>query len=401
MAPHRATSASAGSRSGTTSTRPPSATTPSASRRWPPTPRWPATRRGCAAARSSTPSATAIRRCWPTPSAPSTSCRAAGPTSVSAPAGARSSTTPTASRSRRSKVRMDQLEEAIQCVRGLLREDASTSRASGSSSHDAQCVPKPVQPELPIWVGRRRREAHAAHRRAVGRRLEHPLRRAPRPSPTSVGVLHRHCDAVGRDPAEIRTAVNVGLAWTEESLRQQFGGLADYVRPGVLTGTDAEVIDRIGAYVEAGAEQVNLALRAPFDEEALDRFAEALGLTRVTGASPGPPGGSTSSATTPTTPAASCCRWPSTGGPRCAACGGDGEVRLRSAAEPDPVAVDLPVDRLRRAAVGPVRRRRRRRAGRRRSRPRRHRRDDRADRRRPVVERGAGGGRRPRPRLRR
>ena len=91
-------------------------------------------------------------------------------------------------------------------------------------------------------------------------------------------VLLQHCDAVGRDPAEILKAVNVGLAWSEESLRQQFGGLADYVRPGVLTGSDAEVIDRIGAYVEAGAGQVNLALRAPFDEDALDRFAAALGV---------------------------------------------------------------------------------------------------------------------------
>jgi alkanesulfonate monooxygenase SsuD/methylene tetrahydromethanopterin reductase-like flavin-dependent oxidoreductase (luciferase family) len=94
-----------------------------------------------------------------------------------------------------------------------------------------------------------------------------------------IEVLHRHCDAVGRDPAEIAKAVNVGLAWTDESLRQQFGGLADHVRPGVLFGSDEEVADRIGHYVEAGADQVNLALRPPFDTEALDRFAEALSLT--------------------------------------------------------------------------------------------------------------------------
>jgi alkanesulfonate monooxygenase SsuD/methylene tetrahydromethanopterin reductase-like flavin-dependent oxidoreductase (luciferase family) len=49
------------------------------------------------------------------------------------------------------------------------------------------------------------------------------------------------------------------------------------VRPGVLSGSDQEVVDRIGAYVEAGADQVNLALRAPFDVEALDRFSATLG----------------------------------------------------------------------------------------------------------------------------
>ena len=91
-------------------------------------------------------------------------------------------------------------------------------------------------------------------------------------------MLLAHCDDVGRDPAELRTAVNLGLAWTEESLREQFGGMADFVRPGVLTGSDAEVVDRIGRYVEAGADQVNLALRAPFDADALERFAGALHL---------------------------------------------------------------------------------------------------------------------------
>ena len=76
-------------------------------------------------------------------------------------------------------------------------------------------------------------------------------------------VLHRHCADVGRDPAEVLCAVNLGLAWTEDSLRQQFGAIADFVRPGVLGGSVEQVIERIGAYVEAGADQVNLALRAP------------------------------------------------------------------------------------------------------------------------------------------
>jgi len=175
------------------------------------------------------------------------------------------------------KVRMDQLEEGIQCVRLLLREERVDFDGQWFQLRDAQCVPKPVQAELPIWVGGggEKRTLRIAAQWADGWNV-------PFVSPEAFAhkrdVLRRHCDDVGRDPAEIRTAVNVGLAWSEDSLRQQFGGLADYVRPGVLTGSDAEVIDRIGAYVEAGAGQVNLALRAPFDDEALDRFADALGL---------------------------------------------------------------------------------------------------------------------------
>lgn len=73
--------------------------------------------------------------------------------------------------------------------------------------------------------------------------------------------------------------MNVGLAWDEDSLRHQFAGIADFVRPGVLGGSVEQVIARIGEYVEAGADQVNIALRAPFDIDALERFAEGLGLS--------------------------------------------------------------------------------------------------------------------------
>ena len=70
-------------------------------------------------------------------------------------------------------------------------------------------------------------------------------------------MLTSHCEAVGRDPHDIKRTVNLAIAWTEESLQSQFGVMANAVRPGVLTGSDEEVIDRIGQYVEAGAEQIN------------------------------------------------------------------------------------------------------------------------------------------------
>jgi F420-dependent oxidoreductase-like protein len=175
-------------------------------------------------------------------------------------------------------VRLDVLEEAIQCIRGLLRNETTTFHGEHFQLVDARCEPKPVQAELPIWVGGggERRTLRIAARWADG------WNGAFIDPPTfahKLAVLRHHCSDVGRDPGEIRNSVNVGLAWSEESLHQQFGGLADLVRPGVLGGSDAEVVDRIGQYVEAGAEQVNLALRAPFDAGALERFATALDLS--------------------------------------------------------------------------------------------------------------------------
>ena len=175
---------------------------------------------------------------------------------------------------------MDQLEEAIQCVRGLLRDDVTdVRRARGSSSRDARCEPKPVQAELPIWVGGsgEKRTLRIAAQWADGWNVPFV---DPETFARKRDVLHQHCDdgrpRPGRDPHRRQRR-----AWPgpRRACSQQFGGLADFVRPGVLTGSDEEVIDRIGRYVEAGADQVNLALRAPFDEDALDRFAAALGLS--------------------------------------------------------------------------------------------------------------------------
>jgi alkanesulfonate monooxygenase SsuD/methylene tetrahydromethanopterin reductase-like flavin-dependent oxidoreductase (luciferase family) len=100
-------------------------------------------------------------------------------------------------------------------------------------------------------------------------------------------VLRHCCEEAGRDPDEVRCAVNVGLAWREEDVEPQFGAMRMAVLPGVLQGSEQEVLDRIGAYVDAGADQVNIALRAygptrgdrpNWDVEGLERLAVALGL---------------------------------------------------------------------------------------------------------------------------
>ena len=151
------------------------------------------------------------------------------------------------------------------------------SRVAGSARRRPATSPARCRDPLPLWIGGmgERRTLRIAARFADGWNC-------PFPSPPAFAskreVLLRHCDDVGRDPAEIRCAVNVGLAWDEDSLRHQFGNITERVRPGVLTGSVDQVVARIGEYVEAGADQVNLALRAPFDVDALEQFSEALSL---------------------------------------------------------------------------------------------------------------------------
>jgi F420-dependent oxidoreductase-like protein len=174
--------------------------------------------------------------------------------------------------------RMDQLEEGIQCLRGLLHDEVTTFEGKYFQLHEARNEPRPLQRKLPIWVGGggEKRTLRIAARFADGWNVPFV---GPEQFAHKCRVLDQHCADAGRDPAEVRRAVNVGLAYNDDSLRQQFGAIAELVRPGVLSGTDGEIIDRIGQYVDAGAEQVNIALRAPFQMEPLQRFSAALGLS--------------------------------------------------------------------------------------------------------------------------
>ena len=175
------------------------------------------------------------------------------------------------------KVRLDMLEEAAECIRGLLRDESTTFKGEHFNLTDAKCEPKPVQANLPIWIG------GGGEKRTL--RIAAKLADAwnvpfipPEEFARKREVLAGHCEAIGRDPRDIHCAVNVGLAWREEDLAPQFGAMADYVRPGVLMGSDEQVLDRIGQYVDAGADQVNIAVRAPVDPVGLERLASALQL---------------------------------------------------------------------------------------------------------------------------
>jgi F420-dependent oxidoreductase-like protein len=169
-------------------------------------------------------------------------------------------------------VRLRQVEEAIQCVRGLLTEDVTSFDGEYFTLTDAKCEPKPVQERLPLWIGGGGEKVtlRTAARHADGWNVPFI---SPEDYRHKVGILDRHCEDASRDPAGITRSVNVGIAFTDEALKAQFGKISEFVRPGVLTGSVNEMVDRVGQYRDAGAEWLMLAMRAPFDIEGLDRFA--------------------------------------------------------------------------------------------------------------------------------
>jgi alkanesulfonate monooxygenase SsuD/methylene tetrahydromethanopterin reductase-like flavin-dependent oxidoreductase (luciferase family) len=95
--------------------------------------------------------------------------------------------------------------------------------------------------------------------------------------------IDRSCEAEGRDPASLERSVNLifmvsadekAAAQAERQLDAQWGEMASRIRKGALLGTPARVVEQVSAYVAAGAQGVNVALRAPWDVEALDAYLE-------------------------------------------------------------------------------------------------------------------------------
>lgn len=176
--------------------------------------------------------------------------------------------------------RLDHLEETAEALRRLFDGETVTLEGRQATMSGAVCSPRPVQERLPLWIGGagEKRLLRIVATWADGWNV--PFM-APEAWAEKNAVLDRWCERVGRDPRAVRRTVNLGLAIgesdararaQEEKLRLMFGALTDYVKPGHLVGTPAAVQDRLGAYERAGAEQVILALRAPFDWEGLDLF---------------------------------------------------------------------------------------------------------------------------------
>jgi F420-dependent oxidoreductase-like protein len=175
--------------------------------------------------------------------------------------------------------RLDILEESAACVRSLLRDEVTNFEGKHFRFTNARLEPRPVQAELPIWIGGggERRTLRIVARHADGWNVPFI---PPSEFARKREVLAGHCAAEGRDPAEIRCAANVGICADEAALHAQFGGIAELVRPGVIVGRCQAVIDRIGEYVDAGADQVNFALRSPWDHDLIDLATEAVAAFR-------------------------------------------------------------------------------------------------------------------------
>ena len=84
-----------------------------------------------------------------------------------------------------------------------------------------------------------------------------------------IGILNRHCEDVGRDPGEIRHTVFMPTKLSND--KAEVDEFIQRVGPGTVAGTAEYIIDRIGEFADAGADEIMLAPR-PSNAEILQRL---------------------------------------------------------------------------------------------------------------------------------
>ncbi|MEE2777202.1 MAG: TIGR03560 family F420-dependent LLM class oxidoreductase [Acidobacteriota bacterium] len=162
--------------------------------------------------------------------------------------------------------RLDQLEEALQVLTSLWREPVTNFQGEYYELHEAVCGPKPLNPNMRLWVGGRgkKRTPRMAARYADGYNLPYV---PPDMAGRRLETLAAECAAIGRDPAQIETSVNLGFYMDGREP-------PPHLVAGSLTGSSQQAIDRLGEYADVGVGGVNLAFRPPIDFDAFEAFIE-------------------------------------------------------------------------------------------------------------------------------
>jgi probable F420-dependent oxidoreductase len=139
--------------------------------------------------------------------------------------------------------RVSRFEEAIQIVRSMLSQESTTFHGACYDITDAPCDPKPVQSPLPLLVGTRSpRMLRITARHAD----EWNTWGTPELAAARRTALTEACADAGRDPATMRTSVNVQIG---------LGASTAPPFPPTIFGSAQQLLDQVGQYAELGFDE--------------------------------------------------------------------------------------------------------------------------------------------------
>lgn len=178
------------------------------------------------------------------------------------------------------KERQDRFEEACALIRLLLTTEGPVDYTGRYYRLDGfQLSPNSYQqPHLPILVGGtgERRTLRTLAKSGdmmnldgwAGQGMSIEVFRH------KVSVVHKHCEDVGRDPAEIKLTALMPLLITED--QEAVDNFVKQYGPGSMAGSKNQLVDRIGEFINEGAEEIMFGYIPTGDVEAYQRVEEEI-----------------------------------------------------------------------------------------------------------------------------
>jgi alkanesulfonate monooxygenase SsuD/methylene tetrahydromethanopterin reductase-like flavin-dependent oxidoreductase (luciferase family) len=179
--------------------------------------------------------------------------------------------------------RLRWLGEALPILRGMLHGERPTAKGPRYRTRAVRNDPPPVQAKLPLLIGGGGEQvtlklvARYADANNVGGGIESVRRKE--------AILLRHCETVGRDPAEIERTSGLGVVVirdSREEARRVFESI--FERNGKAkawenqpVGTPEDVAEYLAPYPEIGYRHLVAGFPSPHDEESMTRLATEVG----------------------------------------------------------------------------------------------------------------------------
>ena len=179
------------------------------------------------------------------------------------------------------KERFDRFEEQLAIITGLWSTPVGQTFSYDGGYYsltDSPALPKPVQrPKIPVIIG----GGGARRTPALAARYADEFNAAFRPAPDAAAAFERvrgACADEGRDPASMifSTAQVVCCGKDEAELARRAAAIGrelSDLRENGLAGSPAEIVDKLGAFAEAGATTAYLQILDLADLDHLDLLA--------------------------------------------------------------------------------------------------------------------------------
>jgi F420-dependent oxidoreductase-like protein len=176
------------------------------------------------------------------------------------------------------KERFERLEDALQIARLMFTQSESSFAGRHHAIDGALNNPQPLRGDIPIVIGGsgERKTLRFVAQYADGCNVFGDVERVRH----LMDVLERHCQAVGRDPAEItktRNGVFVAGRTHEEAQRKLDALVTPERREFALVGAPDELAEQAQAFKDAGLDGLTGSIPDAHDPEAVELVGRAIG----------------------------------------------------------------------------------------------------------------------------